>query len=24
VTRIVMENINKLLDEKYRRAFTGS
>jgi hypothetical protein len=24
VTRIVMENINKLLDEKYRHAFTGS
>jgi hypothetical protein len=24
VTRIVMENINKLLDEKYRRDFTGS
>jgi hypothetical protein len=24
VTKIVMENINKLLDEKYRRAFTGS
>jgi len=24
VTRVVMENINKLLDEKYRRAFTGS
>jgi len=24
VTKIVMENINKLLDEKYRRAFSGS
>ncbi len=24
VTRIVMQNINKLLDEKYRRAFAGS
>jgi hypothetical protein len=24
VTRIVMESINKLLDEKYRRDFTGS
>ena len=24
VTRIVMGNINKLLDEKYRRAFTGA